>query len=70
LYDFLAAVFLRTFPSSLQSHEFAERFSFLIATLKRRPFTYGDAQTDDARLVLELIAGAMAAGAVCVITAN
>ncbi len=29
-------------------------------------FTYGDAQTDDARLVLELIAGAMAAGAVCV----
>jgi glycerol-3-phosphate dehydrogenase len=29
-------------------------------------FTYGDAQTDDARLVLELVAGALAHGAVCV----
>jgi glycerol-3-phosphate dehydrogenase len=29
-------------------------------------FTYADAQTDDARLVLELVSGAMAQGAVCV----
>jgi hypothetical protein len=29
-------------------------------------FTYADAQTDDARLVLELVSGAVAAGAMCV----
>ena len=67
LYDFLAGS-----SSSDLSHrhfnrnEFAERFSFLDDNRLKGGFTYGDAQTDDARLVLELIAGAMAAGAVCV----
>ena len=45
---------------------FAGRFPFLGGDGLKGGFTYGDAQTDDARLVLELISGAMAAGAVCV----
>ncbi len=67
LYDFLAG------NLSADSHhrhfsrdEFAGHFSFLAADNLKGGFTYTDAQTDDARLVLELIAGAMAAGAVCV----
>lgn len=67
LYDFLAG---RTNPIMRHCHFSRKRFAALFpminsATLKRG-FTYPDAQTDDARLVLELIAGAMAAGAVCV----
>ncbi len=45
---------------------FAARFPFLGSAGLKGGFTYGDAQTDDARLVLELISGAMHAGAVCV----
>lgn len=45
---------------------FAGRFPFLAGDGLKGGFTYGDAQTDDARLVLELISGATAAGAVCV----
>ncbi|MFZ2524106.1 MAG: glycerol-3-phosphate dehydrogenase/oxidase [Candidatus Ferrigenium altingense] len=45
---------------------FAGRFPFLAEGGLKGGFTYGDAQTDDARLVLELISGALAAGAVCV----
>ena len=45
---------------------FAGHFPFLGSDGLKGGFTYGDAQTDDARLVLELISGAMAAGAVCV----
>ncbi|WP_435627434.1 glycerol-3-phosphate dehydrogenase/oxidase [Candidatus Ferrigenium straubiae] len=45
---------------------FAGRFPFLAGDGLKGGFTYGDAQTDDARLVLELAAGAMDAGAVCV----
>ena len=45
---------------------FAGRFPFLTEGGLKGGFTYGDAQTDDARLVLELISGAMAFGAVCV----
>ena len=45
---------------------FAARFPFLGSEGLKGGFTYGDAQTDDARLVLELISGAMHAGAVCV----
>ena len=45
---------------------FAERFPFLNADRLHGGFTYADAQTDDARLVLELVDGALAAGAVCV----
>ncbi|MDX8384913.1 MAG: glycerol-3-phosphate dehydrogenase/oxidase [Gallionella sp.] len=67
LYDLLAGC-----PKSLMSHRrfgktgFAKRFPFLRDEKLKGGFTYGDAQTDDARLVLELIAGAMDAGAVCV----
>jgi glycerol-3-phosphate dehydrogenase len=67
LYDFLAG-----FPSNDIAHRhfnraaFAERFPALNSEGLKGGYTYADAQTDDARLVLELIAGAMAAGAVCV----
>ena len=67
LYDFLAG-----FPNADIAHchfdraAFAERFPALSGDGLKGGFTYGDAQTDDARLVLELIAGAMDAGAVCV----
>lgn len=45
---------------------FSEHFPFLNQHGLKGGFTYGDAQTDDARLVLELVAGALALGAVCV----
>lgn len=45
---------------------FAEHFPWLDEHGLKGGFTYGDAQTDDARLVLELVAGAIAHGAVCV----
>lgn len=67
LYDILAG-----FPATELGHlhfgqkSFSEHFPCLDITSLRGGFTYGDAQTDDARLVLELIAGAMDAGAVCV----
>ncbi len=67
LYDTLAG-----FPEEQMRHrhfgraEFSARFPFLDETALKGGFTYGDAQTDDARLVLELVAGAMAQGAVCV----
>ncbi|MGZ4968493.1 MAG: FAD-dependent oxidoreductase [Methylobacter sp.] len=67
LYDFLAGVLC-----SGQAHKhfsrtaFAERFPCLSPALLTGGFTYADAQTDDARLVLELIDGALSAGAVCV----
>ncbi len=67
LYDFLAG----TLRSEL-SHRyfsrvaFTEHFPCLDPELLMGGFTYSDAQTDDARLVLELIDGALSAGAVCV----
>ncbi len=67
LYDLLAHI-----PDTNMRHryfsnrKFAHRFAALSADGLRGGFTYADAQTDDARLVLELVAGAMAAGAVCV----
>ena len=48
------------------SQVFAGRFPFLAGEGLKGGFTYADAQTDDARLVLELVSGAMDAGAVCV----
>ena len=67
MYDFLAD---NLSPDMAHHHfdgqAFAERFPFLGSDGLKGGFTYGDAQTDDARLVLELISGAMAAGAVCV----
>jgi glycerol-3-phosphate dehydrogenase len=67
LYDFLAGSL-----NSGQAHRhfgraaFSERFPSLNPALLTGGFTYADAQTDDARLVLELIDGALSAGAVCV----
>ncbi|MDD2702177.1 MAG: glycerol-3-phosphate dehydrogenase/oxidase, partial [Sideroxydans sp.] len=67
LYDALAG-----FPGEPMQHhhffkrEFASHFPYLNDAGLHGGFTYGDAQTDDARLVLELVAGAMANGAVCV----
>lgn len=66
LYDFLAGTF-----NSDQAHRhfsraaFAKRFPCINPALLTDGFTYADAQTDDARLVLELIDGALSAGAVC-----
>ncbi len=50
----------------LNPKQFTEHFSFLNPRALKGGFTYADAQTDDARLVLELISGAMDAGACCV----
>ncbi len=67
LYDTLAG-----FPDEPMRHhhhgreEFTGHFPFLDDVALKGGFTYGDAQTDDARLVLELVAGAMGHGAVCV----
>ncbi|TAN71840.1 MAG: glycerol-3-phosphate dehydrogenase/oxidase [Gallionella sp.] len=67
LYDFLA-----THPGAEMTHrhfnhrDFLARFPALRVAGLEDGFTYGDAQTDDARLVLELIAGAVDAGATCV----
>lgn len=67
LYDLLARI-----PDAGMRHryfnrnKFAQRFSTLSPSGLRGGFTYADAQTDDSRLVLELVAGAMDAGAVCV----
>ena len=67
LYDALAGL-----PDEQMRHrhhdraQFSEHFPFLDDATLKGGFTYGDAQTDDARLVLELVAGAMEHGAVCV----
>lgn len=72
LYDFLARRPGKSMSDADIAHRhldraaFSERFPALARDGLKGGFTYGDAQTDDARLVLELIAGAMSAGAVCV----
>lgn len=71
LYDLLAGCSLKKVsPALAHRHHnrkaFAEHFPALDTTGLKSGYTYGDAQTDDARLVLELIAGAMEAGAACV----
>lgn len=67
LYDFLAGGIS---PDMAHRHfgsqAFAGHFPALNTGGLKGGFTYADAQTDDARLVLELIDGAMAAGAACV----
>ncbi len=45
---------------------FSKKFPAIISESLKGGFTYLDAQTDDARLVLELVSGAIRAGAVCV----
>jgi glycerol-3-phosphate dehydrogenase len=68
LYDLLAGV---TGSGSGEAHrylkhnEFLEHFPALNDSSLISGFTYLDAQTDDARFVLEIIDGAISAGAVC-----
>lgn len=50
----------------LNQKRFTEHFPALDPSSLKGGFTYADAQTDDARLVLELISGAIDAGAVAV----
>ncbi|WP_394752245.1 FAD-dependent oxidoreductase [Crenothrix sp.] len=65
LYDLLASV-----TGSSEAHryfnrpEFTRHFPYLNDVALKSGFTYLDAQTDDARFVLELIDGALALGAV------
>ena len=67
LYDFLAgSVPKDQHYRRYSSNDFAERFPCLDSAGLKTGFTYLDAQTDDARFVLELIDGAQALGAVCV----
>ena len=71
LYDFLAAAPCSDASADMRHRHFkrqtfSEHFPDLDSSGLCGGFTYGDAQTDDARLVLELVAGAMEAGAVCV----
>jgi len=67
LYDLLAGIQLAKMKHRYFNRDtFAERFPLLSDDGLRGGFTYSDAQTDDARLVLELVDGAMKAGAVCV----
>ncbi len=67
LYDLLAGN-----PGGNMAHRyygreaFSARFPMLEPAGLKCGFTYADAQTDDARLVLELVDGALAHGAVCV----
>jgi glycerol-3-phosphate dehydrogenase len=67
LYDFLGgSIHTEQSHRHFDTPAFAARFPFLDPENLQGGFTYADAQTDDARLVLELIDGAMTAGAVCV----
>ncbi len=67
LYDFLAGkLFSKDSHRHLNKNAFAEHFQNLKTGNLKGGFIYTDAQTDDARLVLELISGAIEQGAVCV----
>ena len=67
IYDFLAAgAGPKMAHQYFNRQNFSDRFALLDNLGLKGGFTYSDAQTDDARLVLELISGAMQAGAVCV----
>ncbi len=67
IYDFLAGIY-----HSNQTHlhfdatAFSERFPILNKISLKSGYTYLDAQTDDARFVLEIIDGAVSASAVCI----
>ncbi|MDD5578784.1 MAG: glycerol-3-phosphate dehydrogenase/oxidase [Methylobacter sp.] len=66
LYDLLAGIVQKDQAYHRYSlSNFIERFPFLKPEHLIEGFTYFDAQTDDARLVLELIDGARTNGAVC-----
>lgn len=73
IYDLLAGnLFSGKSGKTAMSHrrfgreDFSRRFSILQSNGLKGGFTYADAQTDDARLVLEIVDGAISHGAVCV----
>ncbi len=67
LYDWFAGKLSRAMQHRhFNRKQFTERFPILDETTLRSGFSYADAQTDDARLVLELISGAMDAHATCI----
>lgn len=67
LYDFFAGkLFSKDAHRHFNKNAFAQHFPNLNTGNLKGGFIYTDAQTDDARLVLELIDGAMQHGAVCV----
>ena len=66
IYDFLAGSFHSQHTHQhFNTADFLQRFPCLDSTGLNSGFTYLDAQTDDARFVLEIIDGACAAGATC-----
>ncbi len=66
IYDWLAGIVPKNQHHRRHTFaDFAERFSSLDSTKLKAGYTYLDAQTDDARFVLELIDGAQTNGAVC-----
>jgi glycerol-3-phosphate dehydrogenase len=67
LYDFFAGkLFSKGAHQHFNKNAFAEHFPSLNTDSLNGGYIYTDAQTDDARLVLELISGAIEQGAVCV----
>ena len=67
LYDFFSGDSNSAMRHRYFNHNnFIKHFPLLADKSLKSGFTYADAQTDDARLVLELIAGAIEAGACCV----
>jgi glycerol-3-phosphate dehydrogenase len=67
LYDFFAGkLFSKDSHRHFNKNAFTKNFPSLNTGSLKGGFIYTDAQTDDARLVLELIDGAMQHGAVCV----
>lgn len=67
LYDFLAGKVSLSQKHQYHSRDdFIKHFPYLDPVGLLSGFTYFDAQTDDARFVLELIDGACSAGAVCI----
>ncbi len=67
LYDRLAGSDQPVAPHArLSRAETLERYGFLTPNGLKCGFSYGDCGTDDARFVLELVAGAQNAGALCV----
>lgn len=66
IYDFLAGInYSQQTHSHFNASSFFQRFPCLDNSNLKGGYTYFDAQTDDSRLVIELIDGACAAGASC-----
>lgn len=66
LYDYLAGIHKTEWGhESYCAEDFLQRFPFLEPKGLQKGYHYIDAQTDDARFALEIVAGALKAGAVC-----